>query len=74
MKTMARFTVADIARATRAAKQQGAEVVEFLSDGTVRVVLSGGHKDEPKNNPTKTRWRKNTTDLRARVVDGESKR
>jgi len=49
MKTMARFSVADIARATRAAKQQGAEVVEFLSDGTVRVVLSGGHKDEPKS-------------------------
>jgi class 3 adenylate cyclase len=48
-KTAARFTLADIARATRAAKEQGAEAVEILPDGTIRVIIAGvQHKDEAK--------------------------
>ena len=48
-KTAARFTLADVARAIRAAKEQGAEAVEILPDGTIRVIISGvQHKDETK--------------------------
>ena len=48
-KTAARFTLADIARATRAAKEQGAEAVEILPNGTIRVIIAGvQHKDEAK--------------------------
>jgi len=48
-KTAARFSLADIARATRAAKEQGAEAVEILRDGTIRVIIAGvQHKDEAK--------------------------
>ena len=39
MKTAARFTLVDIARATRAAKEQGAAAVDVLPDGTIRIVL-----------------------------------
>jgi hypothetical protein len=46
-KTAARFTLADIARATRAAKEQGAEAVEIKPDGTIRVIISA-HKVEAK--------------------------
>ena len=45
-KTAARFTLADIARATRAAKEEGAEAVEIKPDGTIRVIISSTHKDE----------------------------
>jgi hypothetical protein len=45
-KTAARFTLADIARATRAAKDQGAAAVEILPDGTIRVVIADHHKDK----------------------------
>jgi hypothetical protein len=44
-KRAARFTLADIARATRAAREQGAEAVEVRPDGTIRVIISA-HKDE----------------------------
>jgi hypothetical protein len=37
MKTTARFTLADIVRATRAAKEQGAAAVDVLPDGTIRI-------------------------------------
>jgi hypothetical protein len=48
-KTAARFTLADVARAIRAAKEQGAEAVEILPDGTIRVIIAGvQHKDEAK--------------------------
>ena len=48
-KTAARFTLADVARAIRAAKEQGAEAVEILPDGTIRVIIAGvHHKNEAK--------------------------
>jgi hypothetical protein len=46
-KTAARFTLADIARAIRAAKAEGAAAVEILPDGTIRVVIAN-HKDGAK--------------------------
>ena len=49
-KTAARFTLADVARAIRAAKEQGAEAVEILPDGTIRVIISC--KDETKSEAT----------------------
>jgi hypothetical protein len=39
-KTAARFTLADVARATRAAKEQGAEAVEIARDGTIRIIIA----------------------------------
>ena len=48
-KTAARFTLADIARAIRAAKEQGAAAVEILPDGTIRVVISIKDKCETKS-------------------------
>jgi hypothetical protein len=56
-KTAARFTLADIARATRAAKEQGAEAVEIAPDGTIRLILSGAHKNEAKPEAEKTKTR-----------------
>jgi hypothetical protein len=53
-KTAARFTLADIARATRAAKEQGAEAVEIRPDGTIVVVI---HKDEAKPEAEKPKVR-----------------
>jgi hypothetical protein len=47
-KTAARFTLADISRATRAAKEQGAEAVEIRPDGTIALIISGAHKGEAK--------------------------
>ena len=47
-KTAARFTLADIARAVRAAKEQGAAAVEILPDGTIRVVICIKDKGETK--------------------------
>lgn len=38
-RTPARFTQADIARATRAAIQAGAGGVRLLPDGTIQIVL-----------------------------------
>jgi len=46
-KTAARFTLADIARATRAAKEQGAEAVELKPDGTVKIILHDKDADKP---------------------------
>ena len=57
-KTAARFTFADIARATRAAKEQGAAAVEILPDGTIRVVIDGAqHEAEAKPEPEKPKVR-----------------
>lgn len=39
-RTVARFTQADVARATRAAKQAGADGVELRRDGTIYVRLA----------------------------------
>jgi len=39
-RTPARFTQADAARVIRAAKQCGADAVDFKPDGTMRVMLS----------------------------------
>jgi hypothetical protein len=45
---VSRFTLADIARATRAAKEQGAAAIELKPDGTIRVIICDTHKDEAK--------------------------
>ena len=45
-KTAARFTQAEIYRAPGAAKEQGAEAVEFRPDGTFALIISGAHKGE----------------------------
>jgi hypothetical protein len=51
-KTAARFTLADIARATRAAKEQGAEAVEIKPDGTIRLLIRVSKDDaDPKPEP-----------------------
>jgi len=42
-KTAGRFSLADIARATRAAKEQGAQGVVIQPDGTILIVLAGEH-------------------------------
>ena len=42
-RTAARFTLADIARATRAAKEQGAEAVEITSDGVIKIIFAETH-------------------------------
>ena len=39
-KTSARFNLADISRATKAAKAEGAAAVEVLTDGTIRIVIN----------------------------------
>ena len=45
-KTSARFNLADIGRATKAAKAEGAAAVEVLPDGTIRIVINEMHCDE----------------------------
>ena len=45
-KTSARFNLADISRATEAAKAEGAAAVEVLPDGTIRIVINEMHCDE----------------------------
>ena len=45
-KTSARFNLADISRATEAAKAEGAAAVEILPDGTIRIVINEMHCDE----------------------------
>lgn len=48
-KTSARFNLADISRATKAAKAEGATAVEVLPDGTIRIVISETtHKGDRK--------------------------
>ena len=48
-KTSARFNLADISRATKAAKAEGAAAVEVLPDGTIRIVIcETPHKDDAK--------------------------
>jgi len=56
-KTAARFTHADIARATRAAKEQGAEAVEIKPDGNIRVVICSAAKNEAKPEAEKPKVR-----------------
>jgi hypothetical protein len=56
-KTAARFTLADIARATRAAKEQGAEAVEILPNGVIRVIISDTHKDDAEPEAEKPKVR-----------------
>jgi hypothetical protein len=53
MKTVARFSLADIARATRAAKEQ--EAVEILPDGTIRVVIARMRVETRCGGRTRTR-------------------
>jgi hypothetical protein len=56
-KTSARFNLADISRATKAAKAEGAAAVEILPDGTIRIVIAESHcsgetkpvADQPKH-------------------------
>ncbi len=55
-KTAARFTLADIARATRAAKEQGADAVEIAPDGTIRVIITV-HRNEAKPEAEKPKTR-----------------
>ena len=45
-RTPARFTQADIARATRAAIQAGAGAVRLLPDGSIRVELDRDSGDK----------------------------
>jgi hypothetical protein len=54
-KTAARFTLADVARAIRAAKEQGAAVVEILPDGTIRVIISCKDETKPEVETPKVR-------------------
>jgi hypothetical protein len=54
-KTAARFTLADIARATRAAKEQGAAAVEILPDGTIRVIIAQEDEAKPEAEKPKAR-------------------
>jgi hypothetical protein len=48
-RTPARFTQADIARATRAAKQAGGSAVLLMPDGSMRIELqpAGDKLEEP---------------------------
>ncbi|MDA9400782.1 hypothetical protein [Bradyrhizobium sp. CCBAU 45389] len=39
-KTAARFTLADISRAAKAAKAEGAVAVEVLPNGTIRILIA----------------------------------
>ena len=54
-KTASRFTLADIARATRAAKEQGAKAVEVLPNGTIRVILAEEDGAKPEAEKQKIR-------------------
>jgi hypothetical protein len=56
-KMAARFTLADIARATRAAKQEGAAAVDVLPNGTIRVVLHQEDKVKPEAEAEKPKIR-----------------
>ena len=49
-KRAARFTLADISRATRAAKEQGAAAVDILPDGTIRIRI-GRHACSARPSP-----------------------
>lgn len=46
-RTAARFTQADIARAIRAAKQEGAGAVDLLPDATIRILIDAPASDPP---------------------------
>jgi hypothetical protein len=54
-KTAARFTLADIARATRAAKEQGAKAIELLPNGTIRVIIAQEDEAKPEAEKPKVR-------------------
>jgi hypothetical protein len=55
-KTSARFNLADISRATKAAKAEGAAAVEVLPDGTIRIVIAEPRCDE-KREPEEPKYR-----------------
>lgn len=59
MKTTARFSLADISRATRAAKEQGAAAVDILRDGTIRIhmIRAATNDDEAKPEAEKPQTR-----------------
>ena len=46
-RAAARFTQADIARATRGARKAGAGYIEVLKDGTIRIHLDEAPKVSP---------------------------
>jgi hypothetical protein len=51
-RTAAKFTLADISRAAKAAKAQGAEVVELRPDGTITIRLAlNKHEAKPEPKP-----------------------
>jgi hypothetical protein len=50
-KTAARFNLADISRATKAAKAEGAAAVEVLPDGTIRIIMNDIRCNDPKAEP-----------------------
>jgi hypothetical protein len=57
-KTSARFNLADITRATKAAKAEGAIAVEILPDGTIRLILSEtAHCNEAKPEVEQPKYR-----------------
>jgi hypothetical protein len=57
-KTAARFTLSDISRAARAAREQGATAVEVLPDGTIRIVISEGrHSGETAPDAQEPKYR-----------------
>lgn len=47
----AKFTQADVARAIRAAKKEGAGAVEIKPDGTIHVSLSPTHTGQEETSP-----------------------
>lgn len=53
-RAAARFTQADVSRAIRAAKQNGAPIVEIKPDGTIQVIVSPQSTAEvaPKEAPS----------------------
>lgn len=46
-----KFTQADVARAIRAAKREGAPAVEIKPDGTILVALSPTHTEREETPP-----------------------
>jgi hypothetical protein len=57
-KTAARFTLADISRAIRGARDQGAAAVEIKPDGTSKVLICDiHHEDEAKPEADKPKIR-----------------
>jgi hypothetical protein len=47
-RAAAKFTLADLARAIRASREQGAEAVEIKPDGTIKVILCDKDAAKPE--------------------------